>query len=428
MIFIYRVFTTLIYPFLILFIYYRKFFNKEHPYRFKEKIFASKFRVNRKKNSDLIWFHAASIGEFKSIIPIIEKLKKEKSKLEFLITTSTLSSSNLAIKELGRFNNNIHHRFLPYDVDFLLDSFFRAWKPLKIFLVDSEIWPNLILKAKKNNISIALINARLTNKSFKRWSLFLNTAKLIFGSFDMCLCSNKETKNYLEVFKAKNIKYDGNIKLINQNEKDLERKKDYEFMQNKRFWLAASIHREEDILCLKTHLELKKTYSDIKTIIAPRHINRVDEIKLIFENEKLKTQILNENDIIDKSSEVIIINSFGILQNFFIYIKSVFMGKSMIARLKNDSGQNPIEAAKLNCKVYHGPFVSNFKEIYDILKINKISFEITSVNDLTNNLINDLKDPHKKIENKSNNIQTLGEKILSKTIKNINNFLDAKNI
>lgn len=428
MIFIYRVFTTLIYPFLILFIYYRKFFNKEHPHRFKEKIFTSKFRVNRKTNSNLIWFHAASIGEFKSIIPIIEKLINEKSKLEFLITTSTLSSSNLAIKELRRFNNNIHHRFLPYDVEFLLDSFFRAWKPSKIFLVDSEIWPNLILKAKKNDISIALINARLTNKSFKRWSLFLNTAKLIFGSFDMCLCSNKETKNYLEVFKVKNIKYDGNIKLINQNEKNLERKKDYEFLQNKRFWLAASIHREEDILCLKTHLELKKTYSDIKTIIAPRHINRVDEIKLIFENEKLKTQILNENDIIDKNSEVIIINSFGILQNFFIYIKSVFMGKSMIERLKNDSGQNPIEAAKLNCKVYHGPFVSNFKEIYDILKINKISYEVTSVYDLTNKLINDLKDPRKKIENKSNNIQTLGEKILSKTMKNINNFLDAKNI
>lgn len=104
------------------------------------------------------------------------------------------------------------------------------------------------------------------------------------------------------------------------------------------------------------------------------------------------------------------------------------MGKSMIARLKNDSGQNPIEAAKLNCKVYHGPFVSNFKEIYDILKINKISYEVTSVYDLTNKLINDLKDPRKKIENKSNNIQTLGEKILSKTMKNINNFLDAKNI
>ena len=110
MILIYRVFTTLIYPFLFIFINYRKFLKKEHPERYKEKILPSKFRIKRKKNYDLIWFHAASVGEFKSIIPIIEKIISDKDFFEILVTTSTLSSGNLATKELKKFNN-VYHNF-----------------------------------------------------------------------------------------------------------------------------------------------------------------------------------------------------------------------------------------------------------------------------------------------------------------------------
>ena len=102
MIFIYRVFTTLIYPFLFIFIYYRKFLKKEHPERYKEKVLPSNFKINRKKNSNLIWFHAASVGEFKSIVPIIEKLIIENNNFEILVTTTTLSSGNLATKELQK--------------------------------------------------------------------------------------------------------------------------------------------------------------------------------------------------------------------------------------------------------------------------------------------------------------------------------------
>ena len=187
------------------------------------------------------------------------------------------------------------------------------------------------------------------------------------------------------------------------------------------------MHKEEDIICLNTHLKLKKVYRDITTIIAPRHINRVNEMKLIFENSKLKTQILNENDIIEQDSEVIIINFFGALQEFFLNAKTVFIGKSMIKRLQNDSGQNPIEAAKLNCKIYHGPYVSNFKEIYDLLKINDISFKVDNEDDLAKNLINDLQNPQKQWEVKSNDIQNLSANIYTNSIRRINNFLNVEN-
>jgi len=422
MILIYRILTTLIYPLLFIFIYYRKILKKEDSIRFKEKILISHFNVSRKKDSKLIWFHAASIGELKSIIPIIELLNKNKNKLEFLITTTTLSSGNLAKIELENINN-AYHRFIPFDVEFLIKKFLLLWKPDAIFLVDSEIWPNLILNASKNKIPLAIINARLTSKSFNKWIKFSRSAKKIFSLFDLCLASNFETKKNLEKLGAKNIYFNGNIKLINKLDENKIKNLSEKILLKNRFWIAASTHKGEDILCLKTHLKLKEKYKDIITIIAPRHIERSYNIKSLSETLNLKTQILNKNDIINEDKEIIIINTFGALQNFFKYAKSVFIGKSTIKKLENDGGQNPIDAAKLKCKIYHGPYVYNFKEIYEILEKNNIAKQIESYVELSNYLVEDLKSVQKKDAQIAYAINDLGQKILTDTMKYINNFL-----
>ena len=112
------------------------------------------------------------------------------------------------------------------------------------------------------------------------------------------------------------------------------------------------------------------------------------------------------------------------MQNFFLYAKSVFIGKSLIKKLKNDSGQNPIEAAKLNCKIYHGPYVTNFKEIYEILKTENISTEIENFKELSKYLIKDLRNPQKEKLNGSNSIQNLGKQILIETIEVIKKYLN----
>ena len=422
MILIYRILTTLIYPLLFIFIYCRKILKKEDSIRFKEKILISHFNVNRKKDSKLIWFHAASIGELKSIIPIIELLNKNKNKLEFLITTTTLSSGNLAKIELKNIKN-VYHRFIPYDVEFLIKKFLFLWKPDAIFLVDSEVWPNLILNASKYKIPLAVINARLTSKSFNKWIKFPRAAKKIFSLFDLCLASNLETKKYLEELGAKNIYFNGNIKLINKlDENKIENLSEKILLKN-RFWIAASTHKGEDILCLKTHLKLKEKYNDIITIIAPRHIERSYNIKSLSETLNLKAQILNKNDLINEDNEIIIINTFGALQNFFKYAKSVFIGKSTIKKLENDGGQNPIDAAKLKCKIYHGPYVYNFKEIYEILEKNNIAKQIKSYEELSDYLVEDLKSIQKKDDQIANAINDLGQKTLTDTMKYINNFL-----
>ena len=253
--------------------------------------------------------------------------------------------------------------------------------------------------------------------------VFPKTAKRVFSLFSLCLTSNSETKDYLARLNAQNIYFNGNIKLINKininNIKNLNEK----ILLKKRFWLAASTHPDEEFFCLQTHFRLKEKYKDIITIIAPRHIKRVQEIKRLCEDSNLKAQILNKDEMILEDREIIIINSFGVLQNYFKYAKSVFIGKSTFKKFENIGGQNPIDAAKLGCKVYHGPYVYNFKEIYEILEENNISIKINNSLELSNNLIKDLENLHKIDEPILNLINNLGENTLTDTMKNINNFL-----
>ena len=137
----------------------------------------------------------------------------------------------------------------------------------------------------------------------------------------------------------------------------------------------------------------------------------------------MKTQILNKNDRISTNKEIIIINSFGVLQNFFKYAKSVFIGKSLVKKLKNNGGQNPIDAAMLNCKVYHGPYVQNFKDIYKILEKSNISKQIKKFEDLSKYLSIDLKLPFKKNKNSLSKIKKVANKTLNSTMKDIKTFL-----
>jgi len=282
----------------------------------------------------------------------------------------------------------------------------------------------LILKAKEHKIPIALINARLTKKSFKKWKMFPSVAKKIFGIFDLCLCSNLETKKYLKSLNLKRVYFKGNIKLINQIKKEGIQNANKSYLLKRNFWFAASTHKEEDAICLKTHLKLKKEFNNIITIIAPRHIERVKKIKSLSEKFNLRVQLLNKDDKILKTKEIIIINHFGALNHFFKYSKSVFIGKSMIKRLKNEGGQNPIEAAQSNCRVYHGPYVYNFEDIYKILKKHNISKTVKDYIELSNNLILDMKKPRKKINENQNFINNLGKKTLSNTMPLIDNFLN----
>ena len=409
MYFWYKLVTYLFYPFAPIYLYFRKIKKKEDPIRYKEKL--SKINENR-GNGFLIWFHVASVGEAMSILPIIENCIEEKKISKILITSITLSSGKILQKKYDQ-SIKVIHQFLPLDVPILIKKFLDHWRPNLSVFIDSEIWPNLILQTSGKKIPLLLLNARITQKTFQRWKLLISFAKKIFGKFDLCIASNKESENFLGLLGVKNVKNYGNLKYSNTN-KNLTKNFDSNFLnkiKNKKIWCLASTHYPEEKICAETHCKIKKTYDNILSIIIPRHINRVDKIKKDLLNMNLNVVLSSNLKDLSNSSDVILVDSYGEALKFYNISKNVFVGKSLIKELINNSGQNPIEAARLGCKIFHGPYVSNFTEIYEYLKKLGITQEIKDSNELSLSLVEEFKSSKpinyeiiEKIENYGQNI------------------------
>ncbi len=403
----------------ILIIYFRKFTGKEHPDKFIEKVFVSNFK---RPKGFLFWFHVASIGEFKSILPIIDFYLKQNSSYSFLITTVTLSSFNELKKKYGT-NDRIKHQFLPYDFKFLINNFFNNWKPNIIVFVDSEIWPNYILKIKKEKLPLILLNARLTKKSFLRWNTFKNFSKEIFSSFSTCISSSENTSKYLNVLGAQNIKFFGNIKFCSSISKKTKNNEQFKNITNKKAWCALSTHANEEVICGEVHAIAKKSVKNILTIIIPRHIHRTEKIYSNLKNLGFTVQIKNENDCIDGSVDFVLVNYYGSVSKYIEYFKEIFIGKSMLQKFENSGGQNPIDAAKMGCNIYHGPYVNNFQDVYRFLGEAGFSKETKNSQVLAETLIKNFQTDFKTKDEKIKKINSYSSTIFDNVIAEFNKLI-----
>ena len=422
MLHVYRYLTYFFLPLFIILIYLRSIFNKEDKIRFKEKIFSSHFKAHKDKGGKLVWFHAASIGECLSILPLIDEINNTNQNIDFLITTVTLSSSKLLEKKLNKYNNIIH-RFFPLDLEGLAEKFLSFWKPDMACFVDSEIWPNFLFKIKEKNIPLLLVNARITKKSFNRWKIILNFAKKVFNNFDLCLAASEESKKNLSKLNVKNLKYIGNLKYSAKNMSEQIEDFNKKILKRFKIFCAASTHKGEELIILKTHIQIKRKYGNILTIIIPRHIDRSFYIKNLSNKFSLNTQILNDGDSINNNTEILIINSFGVISKYFNYCENIFIGKSFIKKMKTISGQNPIEAAKLGCKIFHGPYVYNFEEIYELLKSHGITQKVNNDLELSAEIIKNFENPIIKNQKQIDFLNSYGDKILKETALELNAYL-----
>ena len=417
MYFWYRLLTYLFYPISYFYLLIRKFRKKEHPERYREKL--SQIIINRGEGF-VVWFHVASVGEGLSILPLIEEIEQEKKISKILITTITLSSAEVLQKRLVQ-NKKVIHQFLPLDINIFVNKFLNHWSPNLSIFVESEIWPNLIFKIKKKGIPLLLVNGRITKKTFLRWKFFKNFSKALFEKFDLCLAANKETENYLKILGAKNIKNYGNLK-FSSNKLRVKNQLDINLInkiKNRKIWCASSTHPTEEIFCAKTHLELKKTYKNILTIIIPRHINRIEKIKKELSSLNLKIGLYTKFNQIDLSTDILLIDAFGETLKFYDISKCVFLGGSLIKH----GGQNPIEPSRLGCKIFHGPNVNNFEEVYEYLGSLKITKKISNFKELNQSLVEEL-----KIDKAINNeviekIDNYGRNIINNVTKDLKKYI-----
>ena len=393
-------------------IIFRLIKGKEDLKRFKEKFCF--FSINKDKGK-LIWFHGASVGEIQSIVPLIEKIEKNKNIKKILVTSNTLSSSKI-IKKF-KFKKVIH-QFFPIDTNYHSNKFINNWKLSVAFFIDSEIWPNMIINLKKKNIPIIILNGRITKKTFERWKFFSNFSNFIFSKIDLCLSSSKVSKFYLNRLGVKNLKYFGNLKFSQSENDKLYKFNDLKKIISKRkAWCASSTHYNEEKFCGLVHKQLKQKNKNILTIIIPRHIERADKIIKDLNKLNLTTHTSESSKPINKNTDVYIVNSYGKTKSIYNICKNVFLGGSLIEH----GGQNPLEATRYGCKVLHGPNINNFREIYNYLSSLKLSHKISNKSQTVNML-------EKFFTNKNNSrkiqvkLKKIGYNILKRSYKEINKF------
>tara|TARA_B100001094_G_scaffold165242_1_gene159974 strand:- start:481 stop:1731 length:1251 start_codon:yes stop_codon:yes gene_type:complete len=410
MFFLYQIILSLILLFSPIIIIIRVVKNKEDKKRFLEKFSIS---TKKKKAGKLIWFHGSSVGEILSIIPLIKNYEKNNSVGQILITSSTLSSAKIFKK--FKFKKTIH-QFYPIDHIYFTTRFLKYWKPSLAIFIESEIWPCMFKRLKKENIPLILLNARLTKKTFSKWMKIKNFTKSIFNQISIAYPQNYETKAYLKKIKVNKIKLIGNLKFIENNTEMQEINNDnlIKKFRNKKVWIASSTHSNEENFCAHAHIELKKKVKNLITIIIPRHVHRVKEIinNVKELNLKIITHSSKKNRL--KDTDLYIVDTFGETNRFHRIASSVFLGGSIIKR----GGQNPLEAARYGARILHGPNVDNFKDVYKLLKDLKISKKITTPKKLADSIT------FKKNKKSGIKIKKIGGIILKKTIKELDNLIN----
>ena len=411
MFFIYNIFLLIILLISPIIITIRIFLGKEDKIRFKEKFCF--FSKNNNINGT-VWFHGASVGEILSIIPIVEKFEKDNSIKKILITSSTTSSSYILSKY--KFKKTIH-QFYPYDLNIFTKLFINYWKPKIAIFVDSEVWPNMYKNLYKNKIPLMILNARITKKSFKRWKYFPHFSKNIFEKVTIALPQNLETKKYLKLLGAKNIKVVGNLKyfgseISNFNDSKLKKK-----LIKKIIWCAASTHKKEELFVSKVHKELKKDIKNLLTVIIPRHIDRKEEIADELSNIGLNTEFHTSSKSLKKDTDIYIVDTYGDASKFYSLSKLTFVGGSLISH----GGQNPLEPAREGNFILFGPHTDNFKEVYEMLENLKIAKKVKSIKNMKSLVL-------KKINYSENlkvkyRLNKLGEKIINRNLLEIKKFI-----
>ena len=406
MLYFYNLFFIILHPLLFIFLKIRVFKKKEDNLRYLEKLGYPSIDLTQ----GVIWIHVASLGEMKSIHSIIKHYQK-KGDIKFLITSVTLSSYEYF--KIHFENQNTFHQYAPIDSPIIISRFLKRWKPKLSIFIESEIWPNMIIKTSKT-CKLILLNCRISKNSFKRWKLFRKTFIKIMNNFDSILAQSDEVLNYLKYFNLQNVKLLGNIKFTNTKKNNLNIIK----INNNNFsWAAMSIHNSEIDFIIETHIMMNKFKKNLTTFLIPRHLNKIEKIILKIKNKNLIYQKISDSKYIENLNGIVILDQFGMAEDIFSQVKFTFMGGSTI----DHGGQNPIEPLKYGCDILTGKYIYNFSEIYNDLINKKIVTVINNEKELANELIKKF-DQKKTNTDKNLNLEfkTLSDEIFAKTT----NFLD----
>jgi 3-deoxy-D-manno-octulosonic-acid transferase len=307
----------------------------------------------------LVWIHGASVGESIAALPLIDQLLKAENR-SVLVTSGTVTSAKLMAERLPP---RAIHQFVPIDSPGAVARFMDHWHPDVGLFVDSEIWPNLLMSAHAHGARLALVNGRMSQRSFAGWQRARKTAAAILSLYDVCLAQDDETAQRLRLLGARNVTVSGNLKAdappLPADETELQRLS--QAIAGRPVFLATSTHDGEEETLLPAHDTLRRQFPSLLTIIAPRHPERGPDIAMLCGTRKSLRR--SEVALPRADTAIYIADTLGELGLLYRLAPFAFIGGSLVWH----GGQNPLEAARLARAVMAGPHTQNFALAYDAL-------------------------------------------------------------
>ncbi len=328
----------------------------------------------------LVWIHAASVGESVSVLPLIRKLGELRPDTNVLVTTGTVTSGRVMGERLPA---NAFHQFVPVDTPSAVRAFLDYWQPGLALWVESELWPNMLHEIKERHIPAALINARMSDSSFRGWRRAKLAASELLGTFNLCLAQDEAVAEKLTALGATHVEVPGNLKLVGEPLPfDVEALTELRIAIGDRpMWLLASSHDGEEQLAAFAHRDLLAQFPNLLTIIVPRHPQRGPQIAASLE-PLFHVARRSRGELPYDDTEIYIADTMGELGVFYKLCQLTVMGGSFVPH----GGQNPLEPARFSAAVISGPHIHNFIDIFRILVEAGGAEVLTSNDQLTERL------------------------------------------
>lgn len=332
--------------------------GKEDPERLDERFgIASEPR----RGGNQIWLHAASVGESIMLLPVIKKFLEHDPDVQIVVTSGTVTSADML---QDRLPPQAVHQYVPLDYPKAVNAFLDHWKPDLAIWAESEIWPNLIRQTKARGIPMALINARMSQKSIAGWERRgKKSAKALFGAFDVILAANNDTARGLSGLAERPVEMSGNLKdAASPLPADPEKLKKLKSQIGRRpVWCAASTHPGEDEIMIRAHQEVLKTRKSALMILALRHPERSSDVKELLKDAGLSFVTRSTGREIKKDTQVLLYDTIGEMGLAYRLSKISFVCGSLIKGL---AGHNPLEPARLDNAVLTGTHIASFADTY----------------------------------------------------------------
>ncbi len=334
--------------------------GKEDPERLPERFGHASLK---RPLGRLIWCHGASLGEALSFLPLLERLRAHPAEPSLLLTTGTRSAAHVLEKRLPE---GILHQYVPVDTWPATERFMAHWQPDLALITESELWPNLIGKLRKYAVPSALVNARISEESARRWARFAGLwIAALLHVFDLVLAQTRQDAGRFARLGAYGAKSVGNLKsagpLPPAHTPDLEALK--KAIGPRPLWLMASTHEEEEDIALKAAASLQRHFPGLLTVIVPRHPARAEKIVELAAERDLSVARRSLNTLPGPSCPVYLADTLGEMGLFYSLCPIACIAGSFAPM----GGHNPVEAAGFGCAVLFGPDMRNFSEIAETM-------------------------------------------------------------